>query len=125
MWFSAEEEFLRVKYGIERISKERIEKMMKTPPGDKTMTRIPFYDMLANQKYRFRFGYVSVASDSKQAEIIKNDYDEDDRSRIITAQDCSSSDTSSEDERENVGGGADDSLLMMMKKIGKTQTKVM
>ena len=92
-----------MKYGIERISKERIEKMMQTPPGDKTMTRVPFYDMLANQKYRFRFGYVSVASDSKQAEIIKNDYDEDDRSRIITAQDCSGSEESDSSEESLQG----------------------
>jgi len=55
MWFQAEEEFLRKRYGIERIAQARIDKMMKTPPGDKTMTRVPFYDMLANQKYRFMF----------------------------------------------------------------------
>jgi hypothetical protein len=75
--------------------------MMKTPPGDKTMTRVPFYDMLANQKYRFMFQYVSVANDEKQDEIIENDYDEDDHSRMITdnskPHDCSDSDESEEE----------------------------
>jgi hypothetical protein len=48
MWLQAEEDFLRKRYGITRITPERIERMMKTPTGDKTMTRVPFYDMLAN-----------------------------------------------------------------------------
>jgi hypothetical protein len=48
MWFKAEEDFLRQRYGIERTPAERLDKMMATNPGEKIMTRIPFYDMLAN-----------------------------------------------------------------------------
>jgi hypothetical protein len=70
-----------------------------------------------------------VANDEKQDEIIDNDYDEDDHSRMITPHDCSDSDESEEDilnvkalAEEGAPGGQDDSLLAMMKNIASNKS---
>jgi len=64
---------------------------------------------------------VSVANDAKQDEIIENDYDEDDHSRIITAHDCSGSEESDEEIKltgifKEAAPAKQESLLSMMKK---------
>ena len=58
---------------------------------------------------------MSVANDAKQDEIIENDFDEDDHSRIITAHDCSDSDESEEEIVEEATPAKKGSLLSMMK----------
>lgn len=52
MFFKAEEDFLRLRYQIYKTDPERIDAMMETSPGKRLITRIPFYNMLANQTYR-------------------------------------------------------------------------
>ena len=59
---------------------------------------------------------MSVANDAKQDEIIENDYDEDDHSRIITAHDCSGSEESDEEIVKEAAPAKQESLLSMMKK---------
>ena len=52
MFFKAEEDFLRVRRGIVKTDPKRIDHMMDEEQGKKLITRIPFYNMLANQYYR-------------------------------------------------------------------------
>ena len=47
----------------------RIEAMMNEPLGNKYITRIPFYNMLANQTYRQMFEYIPIINDRKFQQI--------------------------------------------------------
>ena len=71
LFFKTEEDFLRKTYGIERTSKERVQKLIHAKEGKRQIIRLAFYDMLANQKYRNMFQYVSVLQGNKLHAVLE------------------------------------------------------
>ena len=65
MFFKAEEDYLRLRENIFKTDPKRIEAMMEEEEGSKLITRIPFYNMLANQTYRSMFEYIPIINDRK------------------------------------------------------------
>ena len=85
-----EEDFLRSEYSISHFSEEKLAKILQSKkkktaddenltqsqkgkrlvPREKTITRIPFYDILANPEYKALFEYQSVIN---QKELVQKE----------------------------------------------------
>jgi hypothetical protein len=64
-WVLAEERFLLKTYGVHRLQKGVYKKIKNAVPGKKVILKVPFYDILANQKYRNMFEYDSIINETK------------------------------------------------------------
>lgn len=71
MWMLKEEKFLRKHYGIHRFPHGVLSQLYKNnPPNtDKRIMKNPFYDILANQKYRNMFEYDSIINEKSNNKV--------------------------------------------------------